>query len=205
MLTTLLALRKEMITELRRFESHIMPFGLSNAPAVYQVLVNNVQFMTTWIVVFVCLDDLLIFSSKLSEHEPQIHQVLQCLLENKLYVNGENCKFRVTVYFHCCERADQSWPCRLSSCFGLTHSTTCKHLLGFDTGLPQTCSFCCPLQIPFCPRNSSALSGPCLLSSCDASGHCLQLWATVYIMSLEGVLLYSRCPGKPLFWFSPTD
>lgn len=36
-----------MITELRRFESHIMPFGLSNAPAVYQVLVNNVQFMTT--------------------------------------------------------------------------------------------------------------------------------------------------------------
>lgn len=52
MLTTLLALRREMITELRCFESHIMPFGLSNAPAVYQVLVNNVQFMTTWIVVF---------------------------------------------------------------------------------------------------------------------------------------------------------
>lgn len=98
-----------MITELRRFESHIMPFGLSNAPAVYQVLVNNVQFMTTMnCCVFVCLDDLLIFSSKLSEHEPQIHQVLQCLLESKLYVNRENCKFRVTVSFHCCERADQS-------------------------------------------------------------------------------------------------
>lgn len=96
-----------MITELRRFESHIMPFGLSNAPAVYQVLECTIHDYLNCCV-FVCLDDLLIFSSKLSEHEPQIHQVLQCLLESKLYVNRENCKFRVTVSFHCCERADQS-------------------------------------------------------------------------------------------------
>lgn len=101
MLTTLFALRRETITQLRRFESHIMPFGLSNAHAVYQTLVNDVLHDYLNCCVFVCLDDLLIFASKLSEHQPHIHQVLECLLENELYVNGENCKFRVKVPFHC--------------------------------------------------------------------------------------------------------
>lgn len=68
-----------------------MPFGLTNAPAVFQALVNDTinQF------VFVYLDGILILSQSPSEHEQHVRQVLQCLLENKLYVKAEKCEFYV--------------------------------------------------------------------------------------------------------------
>ena len=67
-----------------------MLFGLSNAPAVFQALVNDVLRNMLNIFVVVYLDDILIFSKSLEEH----HQhVLQRLLENRLYVKAEKCVF----------------------------------------------------------------------------------------------------------------
>lgn len=43
--------------------------------------------------VFAYLDDILIFSSSPEEHEQHVHQVLQCLLDNWLFVKAEKCKF----------------------------------------------------------------------------------------------------------------
>lgn len=70
-----------------------MPFGLTNAPAVFQALVNDVlrDFLNRF--VFVYLDDILIYSKSLSEHRNHVCQVLQRLLENKLYVKAEKCHF----------------------------------------------------------------------------------------------------------------
>ena len=58
-----------------------MPFGLTNTPAVFQVLVNDVlrDFLNCFI--FVYLDDILIFSHTPSEHILHVRQVLQRLLE----------------------------------------------------------------------------------------------------------------------------
>lgn len=82
-------------THLGHFEYLVMPFGLTNAPAVFQALVNDVlrDFINHF--VFVYLDDILIFSSSLQEHQIHVRQVLQRLLENRLFVKGEKCEFHV--------------------------------------------------------------------------------------------------------------
>lgn len=74
-----------------------MPFSLTNAPAVFQSLVNDVlrDFISRFI--FVYLNDILIFSKSLSEHETHIRQVLQRLLENRLFVKGEKCEFHMST------------------------------------------------------------------------------------------------------------
>ena len=75
-----------------------MPFGLTNAPAVFQNLVNDVlrDFLNRS--VFVYLDDILIFSHNKEEHVQHVWQVLQWLLENKLYVKSEKCEFSATSF-----------------------------------------------------------------------------------------------------------
>lgn len=43
------------------------------------------------------LDDILVFSKTLAEHQVHVRQVLQCLLENRLFVKGEKCEFHVSA------------------------------------------------------------------------------------------------------------
>ncbi len=76
-----------------------MPFGLTNAPAVFQALINDILRDRINRFVFVYLDGMLIFSQFPSEHEQHVRQGLQCLLENKLYVKAEKCKYHVSSVF----------------------------------------------------------------------------------------------------------
>lgn len=82
-------------TPLGHFEYLVMPFGLTNAPAVFQALINDVLrgFLNRFAVVY--LDDILIFSSSLDEHVSHVRQVLGRLLENRLFVKAEKCKFHI--------------------------------------------------------------------------------------------------------------
>ena len=82
-------------TPLGHFEYLVMPFGLTNAPAVYQSLVNDMLRDMLNRSVFVYLDDILIFSKSIEEHRIHVQQVLQRLLENRLYVKAEKCDFHV--------------------------------------------------------------------------------------------------------------
>ncbi len=75
------------------FEYLVMPFGLSNSPAVFQALVNDVLRDMVDQFIYVYLDDILIFSSSLQEHVQHVRQVLQRLLENGLFVKAEKCDF----------------------------------------------------------------------------------------------------------------
>ncbi len=50
------------------FEYLVMPFGLSNSPAVFQTLVNDVLRDVVNRFVFVYLDDILIFSQNERDH-----------------------------------------------------------------------------------------------------------------------------------------
>ncbi|KAJ8279320.1 hypothetical protein COCON_G00063860 [Conger conger] len=87
-------------TSLGHFEYLVMPFGLTNAPAVFQALVNDVLRDLLGRHVFVYLDDILIYSTNAKEHEMHVRQVLQRLLENKLFVKAEKCVFHTdTVEF----------------------------------------------------------------------------------------------------------
>ncbi|KAG1933640.1 retrotransposable element [Pimephales promelas] len=82
-------------TPLGHFEYRVLPFGLVNAPAVFQALINDVLRDMLNIFVFVYLDDILIFSPSLQVHTQHVRQVLQRLLENRLFVKAEKCTFHV--------------------------------------------------------------------------------------------------------------
>ncbi|KAL4009381.1 hypothetical protein ACER0C_003233 [Sarotherodon galilaeus] len=84
-------------THLGHFEYLVMPFGLTNAPAVFQALVNDVlrDFIDHF--VFIYLDNILIFSHSVADHQRHVRQVLQRLLENRLFVKGEKCEFHVST------------------------------------------------------------------------------------------------------------
>ena len=75
------------------YEYLVMPFGLTNAPAVFQAMINDVLRDFLNLFVFVYLDDILIFSPDLDTHVRHVRQVLQRLLENKLYVKAEKSEF----------------------------------------------------------------------------------------------------------------
>ena len=60
-------------THLGHFEYLVMPFGLSNAPGVFQALVNDVLRDMLNVFVVVYLDDILIFSRSLEEHHQYVH------------------------------------------------------------------------------------------------------------------------------------
>lgn len=83
-------------TPIGHFKYLIMPFGLSNALAVFQNLVNDVLRDLLHKFVFVYLDDILIFSKTLNKHKIYIWQVLQRWIENRLYIKAEKCQFHVS-------------------------------------------------------------------------------------------------------------
>ncbi|XP_075057059.1 rho guanine nucleotide exchange factor 33 [Mixophyes fleayi] len=73
-----------------------MPFGLSNAPAVFQDLINNVlrEFLGSFVVVY--LDDILIYSRSLEQHREHVRQVLLKLRHHHLYAKLKKCDFEVS-------------------------------------------------------------------------------------------------------------
>ena len=74
-----------------------MPFGLTNAPAVFQASVNDVLLDMLNKFVFVYLDDILIFSADEQTHMRHVHQVLERLFDNQLFVKAEKCEFHVST------------------------------------------------------------------------------------------------------------
>ena len=78
------------------FENLVMPFGLMNAPAVFQHFVNSIFYHLMGKFVLVYLDDILIFSPDVQTHQDHLFQVLRILRENKLYAKLEKCVFMVS-------------------------------------------------------------------------------------------------------------
>ena len=70
-----------------------MPFGLTNAPTTFCNLMNDVLFDYLDAFVVVYLDDIVVYSQTLNEHEMNLRKVFQRLREHKLYVKPEKCEF----------------------------------------------------------------------------------------------------------------
>ena len=75
------------------YEFRVLPFGLTNAPAVFQSMMNRIfgPFLGQFVLVY--LDDILIFSRSAEEHEAHLAQVLAKLREHKLVARLEKCRF----------------------------------------------------------------------------------------------------------------
>ena len=81
------------ITPFGLYEFTVMLFGLTNAPSVFQSMMNKVISPLLYKGVMVYLDDILIYSHTKEEHLAKLRQVFQLLADNKLYVCLEKCKF----------------------------------------------------------------------------------------------------------------
>ncbi|MBW0577944.1 hypothetical protein O181_117659, partial [Austropuccinia psidii MF-1] len=74
----------------------VMPFGLINAPASFQNLVNDIfeDFLDIFAVVY--LDDIMVFSSSQEEHIKPVASFLQRLRDNNLFSKASNCLFHAS-------------------------------------------------------------------------------------------------------------
>ena len=79
------------------FEPQVMFFGLTNSPATFQTMMNNIfRDMIAEGVVCVYLDNILIFTKTLSEHRTITRRVLERLQEYNLCLKPEKCEFEHT-------------------------------------------------------------------------------------------------------------
>jgi hypothetical protein len=79
------------------FEPLVMYLSLTNSPATFQTMMNEIfQDLITEGIVSVYLDDILIFTNSLEEHHQITCLVLDCMREHKLYLWLEKYKFEKT-------------------------------------------------------------------------------------------------------------
>jgi len=75
------------------YEYVVMPFGVTNAPAVFMDYMNRIfrPFLDKFVVVFI--DDILIYSRTQEEHAEHLRLVLGVLREKQLYTKLSKCEF----------------------------------------------------------------------------------------------------------------
>src|SRR5260221_10712830 len=64
-------------THYRSFEWRVMPFGLSNAPAVFQWFINDILGNLLDVCVIGYIDDILIYSDSLDKHKDHVWDILR--------------------------------------------------------------------------------------------------------------------------------
>ncbi|GBG67671.1 hypothetical protein CBR_g801 [Chara braunii] len=83
-------------TRYGHYEFIVMPFGLTNAPATFQRCLNDLfrPWLDKFVVVY--LDDILVFSRTLEEHQGHLRQVLEKLREANFKINAKKCDWAKT-------------------------------------------------------------------------------------------------------------
>ncbi|GBG66385.1 hypothetical protein CBR_g60037 [Chara braunii] len=78
------------------YELIVMPFALTNAPQTFQRYMNDVfrPWLDRFVVVY--LDDILVFSRTLQEHQGHLRQVLEKLREANFKINAKKCEWAKT-------------------------------------------------------------------------------------------------------------
>ena len=70
-----------------------MPFGLMNAPATFQSVMNHIfhKFLQKFLLIF--FDNILVYSCSPEDHRQHLSTVFQLLSDNELLVNPKKCQF----------------------------------------------------------------------------------------------------------------
>nr|GEV19952.1 hypothetical protein [Tanacetum cinerariifolium]GEV22061.1 hypothetical protein [Tanacetum cinerariifolium] len=93
--------RRHSITAFRtrygHFAFQVMPFELTNAPAVFMNLMNRVcnPYLDKFVIVFI--DDILVYSKNKEEHGNHLKIILELLKKERLYAKFSKCDF--LLYF----------------------------------------------------------------------------------------------------------
>lgn len=87
-------------TRYGHYEFKVLPFGLTNAPATFMQLMQDIlrPYLDKFCINFI--DDILVYSNTLEEHKQHIKQILDTLREHKLYGKKSKCQlFKKQVDF----------------------------------------------------------------------------------------------------------
>ena len=80
-------------TRYGHYEFLVMSFGLTNAPAVFMDLMNRVfeEYLDKFVIIFI--DNILVYSRTMKEHELHLKIVLEKLRKKRLYAKFSKCDF----------------------------------------------------------------------------------------------------------------
>ncbi|KAK3506478.1 hypothetical protein QTP70_001561 [Hemibagrus guttatus] len=81
------------VTPTGHYEYLVMPYGLVNAPFVFQDFMHEVlqEFLHKSVLVYI--DDILIYSRSMADHRQHVAEVLQRLRDYRLFLKAEKCTF----------------------------------------------------------------------------------------------------------------
>jgi len=88
--------KEEFMTYIGSFELTVMFFGMTNLPATFQAIINEIlRDMINEEKVVAFVDDMLIGTEIEEGHDEIVEEVLKRLEENDLYIKPEKCMWKV--------------------------------------------------------------------------------------------------------------
>ncbi|GJS96471.1 putative reverse transcriptase domain-containing protein [Tanacetum coccineum] len=84
-------------TRYGHYEFQVIPFGLTNAPAVFMDLMIRLckPYLDKFVIVFI--DDILVYSHNIEEHANHLRIILELLRKEKLYAKFSKCDFWIRI------------------------------------------------------------------------------------------------------------
>ncbi|KAJ0545001.1 putative nucleotidyltransferase, Ribonuclease H [Helianthus annuus] len=117
------------------FEFLVLPFGLTNAPATFQGLMNSVFKKLLRKTVLIFFDDILVYSKSMQQHVEDLKEVLQLFREHQLYAKKSKCSFggsKVEYLGHVISKEGVSTdPSKIEAVKNWPTPTNVKQLRGF--------------------------------------------------------------------------
>ncbi|UYV66796.1 hypothetical protein LAZ67_4002874, partial [Cordylochernes scorpioides] len=85
------------------YEFQVMPFGLCNAPATFERMIDSVLGSLKWNMCLCYLDDIVVYAPTFEEHLRRLQLVLSCIQKAGLSLNHKKCHFgsrRIKILGH---------------------------------------------------------------------------------------------------------
>ncbi|UYV62671.1 hypothetical protein LAZ67_2001503, partial [Cordylochernes scorpioides] len=85
------------------YEFQVMPFGLCNAPATFERMIDSVLGSLKWNMCLCYLDDIVVYAPTFEEHLRRLQLVLSCIQKAGLSLNHKKCLFgsrRIKILGH---------------------------------------------------------------------------------------------------------